>query len=283
MRKSETVYANLDNTGKVQAVHVTDWLHTDRGEVAVPDKSDLDDIADIKGSVVPVQNGDTLTWNMPTTDLYYKGTSTKKLPVEFTIEYKLDGKKLPPEKIAGKSGKAEICVKMQNVCKQDGVYLPVLAGGLLVLPEGVFSGVQVQNGLSIGDGAKEVVVGAGLPGMAESLHLKNGAKLGSLKISDSFTVTADVTDFSLDNLYLAVVPLCSTDLTMIIPGSDEEAAEFFRQVENLLKAIGKLVEGMTVDEIEEKLLGNTCGMKPTSCADQLARAVRQAREESLAD
>ena len=31
--------------------------------------------------------------------------------------------------------------------------------------------------------------------------------------------------------------------------------------------------------IFEAVLGNTCGRKPTSCADQLARAVRQAREE----
>ena len=38
-------------------------------------------------------------------------------------------------------------------------------------------------------------------------------------------------------------------------------------------------DGMTVAQIEEKLLGNTCGRKPTSCADQLARAVRQASDE----
>ena len=43
-----------------------------------------------------------------------------------------------------------------------------------------------------------------------------------------------------------------------------------------LKAISKLVDGMTVDQIEEKLLGNTCGGRPTSCADQLAKAVRAA-------
>ena len=43
-----------------------------------------------------------------------------------------------------------------------------------------------------------------------------------------------------------------------------------------LKAIAKLVDGMTVEEIEKKLRGNTCGRKPTSCADQLAVAVRQA-------
>ncbi len=43
-----------------------------------------------------------------------------------------------------------------------------------------------------------------------------------------------------------------------------------------LKAISKLVEGMTVDQIEGYLKGNTCGSNYTSCADQLAIAVRQA-------
>ncbi len=43
-----------------------------------------------------------------------------------------------------------------------------------------------------------------------------------------------------------------------------------------LKAVSKLVDGMTVDRIEEILLGNTCGPRQTSCADQLARAVREA-------
>jgi uncharacterized protein (TIGR03905 family) len=48
-----------------------------------------------------------------------------------------------------------------------------------------------------------------------------------------------------------------------------------------LKAISKLVDGMTVEQIEDKLAGNTCGRRPTSCADQLAKAVRQAYEQSV--
>ena len=43
-----------------------------------------------------------------------------------------------------------------------------------------------------------------------------------------------------------------------------------------LKMIAKLLDGWTVDEIEEKLKGNLCGRRPTSCADQLAIAVRKA-------
>ena len=46
-----------------------------------------------------------------------------------------------------------------------------------------------------------------------------------------------------------------------------------------LKAISKLLEGKSVDYIEEKLLGNLCGMRNTSCADQLAKAVREAYEK----
>lgn len=47
-----------------------------------------------------------------------------------------------------------------------------------------------------------------------------------------------------------------------------------------LKAIAKLVDGWTVQQIEDKLKGNTCGGKPTSCADQLAKAVREAYDSS---
>ena len=42
-----------------------------------------------------------------------------------------------------------------------------------------------------------------------------------------------------------------------------------------LKAIGRLVEGRDAKEVADILRGNTCGMKGTSCADQLARAIDQ--------
>ena len=49
-----------------------------------------------------------------------------------------------------------------------------------------------------------------------------------------------------------------------------------------LKAISKLVDGWTVDKIESYLRGNICGRKPTSCADQLAVAVRKAYNDTHA-
>ena len=46
-----------------------------------------------------------------------------------------------------------------------------------------------------------------------------------------------------------------------------------------LKAVSKLVDGWTAQQIADKLLGNECGFKGTSCADQLAKAVLEASEK----
>ena len=43
-----------------------------------------------------------------------------------------------------------------------------------------------------------------------------------------------------------------------------------------LKAIGRLVEGKDASEIADILRGNLCGMRPTSCADQLSKAIDEA-------
>ena len=249
VRKAETVYVNLDNSGKMQSVSVTDWLHTDKGEVAVPDKSDLDNIIDIKGDQTPRRDGDGLIWDMRGTDLYYRGTSRKKLPVEFSIEYKLDGKTVSAKTIAGKSGNVEVTVRMKNTYEKDGTYLPVIGAGMMILPEGVFSGVSVRGGISVGDGAKQIVVGMGLPGMADSLHLADGAKLGNIEIGDSFTVTAEADGFALDNLYFIVLPVCVMDLDALIPGSEEEAEKFFDQIRNVLQTIGSLDASQLVDAL----------------------------------
>lgn len=42
--------------------------------------------------------------------------------------------------------------------------------------------------------------------------------------------------------------------------------------------IAKLVTGMKVDDVIARLEGTTCGMRPTSCPDQLAKALKQMKE-----
>lgn len=73
---------------------------------------------------------------------------------------------------------------------------------------------------------------------------------------------------------------CSQLISFDLEGNVVHNIEFFGGCNGNLKAIAKLLEGATVEEIEEKLAGNTCGNRPTSCADQLAKAVREAYEAS---
>lgn len=74
--------------------------------------------------------------------------------------------------------------------------------------------------------------------------------------------------------------VCAASLSFDLDGDVVRNVEFTRGCDGNLKAISKLVDGMTVDQIYNTLHGNTCGFKDTSCADQLAQAVRQCYEES---
>ena len=47
-----------------------------------------------------------------------------------------------------------------------------------------------------------------------------------------------------------------------------------------LKGIARLVEGMPVDEVIRRLEGIRCGIKPSSCPDQLAQALKAMQREA---
>ncbi len=72
---------------------------------------------------------------------------------------------------------------------------------------------------------------------------------------------------------------CSLNISFNIEGDKITDIKFMGGCPGNLQALSKLLDGQTVDYITEKLEGNQCGMRGTSCADQLAKAVRQAYEE----
>ena len=72
---------------------------------------------------------------------------------------------------------------------------------------------------------------------------------------------------------------CSVQIDFDIIDGKVHDVKFLGGCNGNLKAISKLVEGMSVNQIEEKLKGNTCGRRTTSCADQLAKAVREAKNK----
>ena len=71
---------------------------------------------------------------------------------------------------------------------------------------------------------------------------------------------------------------CSQIISLDLDGNVVHNVHFLGGCDGNLKAIPRLIEGMTVEEVESKLTGVLCGRRPTSCADQLAKAVREAYE-----
>lgn len=72
---------------------------------------------------------------------------------------------------------------------------------------------------------------------------------------------------------------CAIQISFDLDGDKVSNVNFLGGCSGNLKAIARVVEGMTVDQIEGFFKGLTCGNKSTSCSDQLANAVRCAYNE----
>ena len=71
---------------------------------------------------------------------------------------------------------------------------------------------------------------------------------------------------------------CSQRILFEIIDGKVSNVQFLGGCNGNLQGISKLVEGMNVDDVIERIEGIHCGMKPTSCPDQLAKALKQATE-----
>ena len=207
--KDETVYVFTSADGTQKKIIVSDWLKNMNSEASITDASNLTDIKNVKGDEKFTQNGDGLTWDANGSDIYYQGTSTEKSPIGIKVSYKLDGKDITPEELAGKSGKVTIRfdytndatkkVKIKGSDTDISVPFTVITG--MMLPEDKFSNIQVTNGKVASEGKNVAVVGVTFPGLKESLDLDKDTN-----VPEYFEVTADATDFELNMTLTCALP-----------------------------------------------------------------------------
>lgn len=69
---------------------------------------------------------------------------------------------------------------------------------------------------------------------------------------------------------------CSQRILFEIEDGIISNVQFIGGCNGNLQGIGKLVEGMKAQDVIDRIEGIHCGMKPTSCPDQLARALKEA-------
>lgn len=202
--KDESVYVTLAPDGSVQQQTVSVWLHRDSGLDGFADVSCLEAIHDLKGTAVPTQTGEQLTWKVEAPDLYYQGTTGRQLPVTAAISYELDGQPLTAGQLLGKSGHLKVTIALTNHERRtvtiDGrtrtVYTPFAAAVGTTLDADRFTNIKAEHGTVQTDSARAAVAWVCLPGMAETF---DGLLTGSLrevqdKFVDTVTLEADVTD-----------------------------------------------------------------------------------------
>lgn len=204
--KEQTVYVNADENGKSENVIVSNWLKNIDGDTQLTDKSELNNIQNVKGDEEFKQGSDSsLTWDADGKDIYYQGETSKELPVGVNITYYLDGKEIQPSELAGKSGKVKIHIDYENKQQQtaeingseEEIYTPFMMMTAMILPTDVFSNIEIENGKVLSDGNNNIAVGFGFPGLSDSLQLSETEELKDLEIPDFVEITADVKDFEL--------------------------------------------------------------------------------------
>ena len=274
VKKTETVYVNLDNTGNQKSIKVSDWLHVPQGAVYVDDVTNLTSVVNVKDDSKPQVSGHNLRWHLSTTDLYYQGDYSGKLPLEFKISYTLDGQPISADQIAGKSGKVGITVKMNNVdsysVKVNGVnmtmYNPMLVVGGISLSEMKFQNINVENGRVVGSGNTQYAVLAGFPGINESLGLSENVST-EYKFNDTFVITADVTDFEIGNFMFSAIPIASLEIGLNnISDSVDSLRDNLVKLQNVQKSL---------EQIDASKLLNTLSSNPDKL-NNLSSLVSQA-------
>lgn len=202
--KDESVYLISDANGNVNKTIVVDHLKNKDKKDTLEDASNLTDIENVKGKEKFTQSGDKLTWQAGGKDIYYQGTATEEPPVTQKVTYYLDGKEISPEDLAGKSGKVKIRFDYTNTTsytetvngEKQTVSVPFAAITGLVLGDG-FENIEVTNGKAEVSNSSSVVLGYALPGLKDSLGIKDGDLDGDVNIPEYMEMTADVENFSM--------------------------------------------------------------------------------------
>ena len=233
--KEETVYSNTKSDGtKYNSIVSTHLKNTEEEEV-LKDLTDLLNIENTNGDeTYKLENNNTLIWDANKKDIYYKGQTDKKLPIELEISYKLDGEDIDTNEIAGKSGKVEITINFINNeqvqkwvnDKYETFYTPfIVATGTYINNENN-KNIEIVNGKLIDDGSKTFAIGLTFPGMQDSLNISKD----KFEVPDKITIKMETENFEMNNIINYVTPFSFDDLDM----------DMFKNLNSIYSQVDKL-------------------------------------------
>lgn len=209
IKKSETVYVTVEGN-EIKDKSVSVWLNSDKN-IKANDKSNLTNVKDLKTDKELKSENGYLKLDENKKDIYYKGDTDKKLPVDVSVKYFLDGKEMKASELEGKSGHLKIVITSKNNRYEaktiDGqsrnVYSPYVVVAAMTFDDEKVENITSDDIKVVKDGKNEIVTTVMAPGMKQNLSkIVEDKELDNFK--DEVSVEMDIKDYKPVEIYSVI-------------------------------------------------------------------------------
>ena len=231
--KEEVVYVNTESDGKVDDVNVVNIF--EKGNIT--DYGNYTSVKMLNTTESISQNGDKITFSTDKDKVYYQGTlENVQIPWNIKITYKLDGKEIKPEELAGKSGKLNININIEKNSKAEGDF---------------YDNYALQASLSLDTEKCENIVadGATMANVGANKQISYTVLPGKGLAAD---ITADVKDFEMD-----AIAINGVKLSLNIDIDDKELMDKVQEIMDASKEISNGASRVSDGTDDLKDGGNT--------------------------
>lgn len=241
--KNETVYVILDSSGNVVDERVVNWIHGAQSYDSYSDFGSYVSVKNLKSEYSPEINNGEVIWKgsvLKDGDIFYEGITDKELPVDISIDYYLDGKKVEADYLTGKSGSLRLVINVKNKLKvnkaiqfknhknvstekAENFYVPLMVQMSYIADLDMFSDIKAEN-------AGKVIVG-------ESMNLN----LMAFPYPDAELV------MEMQGKNMKLAPLSFTILPQMPPipelGSSDDIEKLYDGISKIGDGMGEITDG----------------------------------------
>nr|WP_217588284.1 YhgE/Pip domain-containing protein [Lentibacillus saliphilus] len=221
--KDEVVYGNLDASGHINHMYVVNTFHiTEQGKIV--DYGNYNDIRNLTDlTQIEKKDDETIEFDAQESEFHYQGElENQPLPWNISITYLLDGQKIDPTELAGKSGSIEIQIKTSANDAVDPVFFNNFLQQISVtLDPAKFSNIQAPKGTKANVGKNKQITFSILP-----------------EKEDVLKITANVTEFELKPIQINALPAN-------IAIENPDVGSMKNDMETLSDAVRELKSGIT--------------------------------------
>lgn len=225
--REEIVYANLTASGEVKDVYVVSILSNSQAGPVV-DYGGYLSVRNLTNTDELTLSGDKVAANAPAGDFYYQGAlQDARLPWLIDVSYRLQGKEVPSTEMAGKTGQAEICITTgPNVDADPAFFDNYMLQVTLTLDTSKCRNISASGATIANAGGDKLVTFTVMPGESAVLP-----------------VTADVTDFSMQGIEFAALPMSLDIDTPDTAELTDDLGDLSEAISELNDAVGELYSG----------------------------------------